>query len=232
MLRIEINDSNVYVFVNHTASKADMEHNDTVKKMLTLKDEDITTEPIVTIEKLDKKKVNDIASPSKVKKELDQSNNNVLMIDEVTMVNIEEQKFLEKIDIFYREEKKRKEHDQSNNSSPSKVKKESDSKAVTSSAVKIKFPLEDDEVFKFTESVLVMSPSRSSLKSSGSPIKVKVPIEDDDIVVMTGTNCALKSALKMNTLKSNQCDGPPWWYNYASDISEDILTILKKKDDK
>jgi hypothetical protein len=67
------------------------------------------------------------------------------------------------------------------------------------------------------ESVLVISPSRSADKSSGSPTKMKVPIEDDDIVVMTGTNCALKSALK-----TNQCDGPPWWYNYASDINEDI----------
>ena len=48
-----------------------MEHSDSVKKVLPLKDEDTTSEPIGTVDKLDKIKVKDITSPSKVKKEID-----------------------------------------------------------------------------------------------------------------------------------------------------------------
>jgi hypothetical protein len=116
MQKIEINDSNVYVFLNHTLSKADMEHRDTVKKVLPLKDEKSTTELIGIIDKLDKTKVKDIASPSKVKKEL---HNEFTTINDDEVLIVKQEKFIEQVD----EEKKRKVHDQSNNSSPSKVKK-------------------------------------------------------------------------------------------------------------
>jgi len=168
-------------------------------------------------------------------------------------------------------EKKRKGEDVS---SPSKVKKESESEVVTvnvedlsismkvldsintncSSPTKVKLLLEDDEVVDVSnprDSSETGSSVGSTLKKKNeSCTKIKLPLEDDDEVVDVSnprdnleTGSLVGSILKINksctkiklpledddmVLTTNRTDGLPWWYSFATDINDDIMSILKK----
>lgn len=119
-------------------------------------------------------------------------------------------------------------------SSPSKIKKEdvvapivdeiaNESKRVVNftyatnyqSTIKKKLPLEDDDTVLtvVTERVVVSSP------------KKKI----DDLV--SHMNCRLENIMKVGQ-DSKEANQPPWWYNLATDIGDDIISKLTSKESK
>ena len=90
------------------------------------------------------------------------------------------------------------------------------------SSIKKKMPLEVEEETVstvLTETVSVSSPTTKRSSFSGSNIKKKLPLEDDE-VIMTTTS-PIRAALKSDS-------SPPWWFNLATDIGDDIINVLKK----
>jgi len=135
-------------------------------------------------------------------------------------------------------------------SSPSKIKKEdaiahideetvNETNRVVSytatnyqSTIKKKSPLEDDDAVLtiVTERVVVSSPRRGPLV-----IKKKVPLEDDDLVLLTNPcmcsplQSAMKGAVERDRQDINAANQPPWWYNLATDVGDDIISKLRSK---
>jgi hypothetical protein len=157
------------------------------------------------------------SSPNKIKKEVESKNEVLIDLTDEGVV-----------------EKKRKREEEELSSVTTK---ESEDKASTNvidesdrvveykvtnirSSIKKKMPFEDETVSTVvTESVSISSPIRSRSTGSESSIKKKLPLEDDEVITITGLHS--KIALKSDT-------GPPWWFNLATDIGEDIINILKK----
>jgi hypothetical protein len=117
-------------------------------------------------------------------------------------------------------------------SSPSKIKKEDviapivdeivneSNRVVTftyatnyQSTIKKKLPLEDDDTVLtvVTERIVVSSP------------KKKI----DDLVFLTNPhmNIRLENVMKV-AQDSKEANQPPWWYNLATDIGDDIISKL------
>ena len=142
---------------------------------------------------------------------------------------------------------KRKREKELDDSSPSKIKKEyatapivedtvnENSRVFTTitatnyqSIIKKKLPLEEDTVLTI-ERVVVSSPKVGPLL-----IKKKVPV-DDDLLLLSKSHMsspvqnALKVALDRDMQHTNEANQPPWWFNLATDIGDDIISILRSK---
>ena len=178
-------------------------HDDSIEqkgnKMLLSKKEEAKKDTSIDVSTiLKKRKGEDVSSPSKVKKEIDCE---VPTVSKKDSTLSECEKVQESISTSCR------------------------------SSTKTKFPLEDDEVVCVSkESEVIRSPTKIASKSSGSHTKIKLPLEDDDMVVTTAehTKSCLKTALNTDSSEVEKCSRPPWWYNFATDINDDIMSILKK----
>ena len=93
------------------------------------------------------------------------------------------------------------------------------------SSIRKKVPLDDEDAVVttvLTERVTISSPKRTPVV-----VKKKLPLEDDEPAVLDiGNN--IKTALKCDNNDVQLANAPPWWFRFASDIGDDIISKLKK----